>query len=135
MYLLYDDIGNHFVDRAIELVKSGHKFVYVLDNIDWEEKAHDMRQYVQNRSVHAIAASIVFNRVPDQGLLDSGPQRDIHNCNVHELVALNDSEWQTIRNHYRAIVAKLLFEHFSAFEMFKPFKPRLHKQFLFDNFP
>ena len=37
---ILDDIGNHF-DSAIELVKSGHKFVYVLD-IDWEEKAHDM---------------------------------------------------------------------------------------------
>ena len=43
-YNILDDIGNHFVDRAIELVKSGHKFVYVLDNIDWKEKAHDMRQ-------------------------------------------------------------------------------------------
>ena len=120
-YNILDDIGNHFVDRAIELVKSGHKFVYVLDNIDWEEKAHDMRQDIQNRSVHAVATTIVFNRVPDQGLLDSGPQKDIHNCNVHELVALNDSEWQTIRDRYRAIVGKLLFEHFSAFEMFKPF--------------
>ena len=123
-YNILDDIGSHFVDRAIELVKSGHKFVYVLDNIDWEEKAHDMRQDIQNRSVHAVATTIVFNRVPDQGLLDSGPQKDIHNCNVHELVALNDSEWQTIRNRYRAIVAKLLFEHFSAFEMFKPFTPQ-----------
>ena len=59
-YQILEDIGKHFIDRAAELVKSGHKFVYVLDNIDWEEKAHDMRQDVQNKSVHAVATSIVF---------------------------------------------------------------------------
>ena len=119
-YNILDDIGNHFVDRAAELLKFGYKFVYVLDNIDWEEKAHDMRQDVQNKSVHAVATSIVFNRVPNQGLPDSGPQKDIHNCNAHELVALNDGEMTAIRNRYRGILAKLLFEHFPAFDMFKP---------------
>ena len=59
-YQILDDIGKQFLDRAAELVKSGHTFVYVLDNIDWEEKAHDMR------SVHAVATSIVFNRVSDK---------------------------------------------------------------------
>jgi hypothetical protein len=51
------------------LAKAGYKFVYVLDNIDWDEKAHDMRREVQNRSVHDVATSIVFdhrsNHVPD----------------------------------------------------------------------
>ena len=72
-YPILEVIGKHFIDRAADLVKSGHLFVYVLDNIDWEEKAHDMRQDAQNRSVHAVATSIVFNRVPDKRLLDSGP--------------------------------------------------------------
>ena len=40
-YTILDDIGKHYLDRAAELVKLGYKFVYVLDNIDWEEKAHD----------------------------------------------------------------------------------------------
>ena len=61
---ILDDIGNHFLDGAAQLVKSGFRFVYVLDNIHWEEKAHDMRKHVQNRSVHAVATSIVFNRIP-----------------------------------------------------------------------
>ena len=69
-YTVLDDIGCHFADHAVELVKAGYKFVYVVDNIHWEEKADDMRQDIQNRSVHAIATSIVFNRVPDQGLPD-----------------------------------------------------------------
>ena len=37
-YTLLDDIGKHFLNRAIELVKAGHKFVFVLDNIEWEVK-------------------------------------------------------------------------------------------------
>ena len=43
-YTVLDDICSHFVDHAVELVKASYKFVYVLDNIDWEEKAYDMRR-------------------------------------------------------------------------------------------
>ena len=126
-YNILDDIGNHFLDRAAKLVKSGFRFVYVLDNIDWEEKAHDMRQYAQNKSVHTVATSIVFNRVPDQGFSDSGPQQNLHKCNVNDLVTVNDVELQAIRSRYRVIVAKLLLEHFPAFQMFKPYTSQVTK--------
>ena len=120
-YPILEDIGKHFIDRAAALVKSGHKFVYVLDNIDWEEKAHDMRQDVQNKSVHAVATSIVFHRVSDQGFPDSGPQQDLKDCNVHQLVDINQLELEAIRSRYRILVAKILFEHFPSFAMFKPY--------------
>ncbi|XP_028418118.1 uncharacterized protein LOC114543248 [Dendronephthya gigantea] len=122
-YPILEDIGKSFIDHAAELVKSGHKFVYVLDNIDWEEKAHDMRQNVQNRSVHAVATSIVFNRVSDEGLPDSGPQQSLKDCNVHQLVNINRLESEAIRSRYRILVARLLFEHFPAFAIFKPYIP------------
>ena len=32
-----------------------------------------------------VATSIVFNRVSDTGLPDSGPQKDLKDCNVLEL--------------------------------------------------
>ncbi len=118
-YPILEDIGKHFIDRAAALVKSGHKFVYVLDNIDWEEKAHDMRQEVQNKSVHAVATSIVFNRASDQGLPDSIPQQELKDCNVHQLVDINRSELDAIRSRYRIPVAKILFEHLPGFAMFK----------------
>lgn len=123
-YPIMEDIGKHFIDRAADLVKSGHSFVYVLDNIDWEEKAHDMRQDVQNRSVHAVATSIVFNRVPDKGLLDSGPQHSLRDCNVHQLVDINLLEFEAIRDRYRILVANILFENFPAFAMFRNIYPR-----------
>ena len=31
-YAVLDDIGKHFLDHAVELVKAGMKFVYVIDN-------------------------------------------------------------------------------------------------------
>ena len=123
-YTILDDIGKQYLSQGAELVKLGYKFVYVLDNIDWEEKAHDMRQDVQNKSVYAVATSIVFNRISDQGLPDSGPQQDLNECNVHELVKLNYQDLSVIRSRYRIVVSRLLFKHFKAFEMFKQYMPQ-----------
>lgn len=122
-YNILEGIGKHFIDRAAELVKSGHTFVYVLDNIDWDEKAHDMRQGVQNRSVHAVATSIVLNRVSDKVLPNSGPQQRLKDCNVHQLVNINPLELEAIRSRYRILVANLLFEHFPYFGMFRQYIP------------
>ena len=77
-------------------MKSGNTFVYVLDNIDWEEKPHDIRQDVRNKSVHAMATSIVFNRVPDNGLPNSGPQQSLKNCNAYQLVNINQLDLKAI---------------------------------------
>jgi hypothetical protein len=48
-----------------------------------------MRQDMQNRSVHPVATSIVFNCVSDEGLPDSGPQKDLKDCNVHQLMNIH----------------------------------------------
>jgi hypothetical protein len=123
-YSILDDVGKQFIDHAAQLIKSGHKFVYVLDNIDWEEKAHDVRKDAQNKSVHAVATSIVFSRVANGQLSDSGPQQDLKKCDVNQMVKLNKEEMESIRNRYRILIAKLLFEHFPAFAMFKPYVPQ-----------
>ena len=122
-YPILEDIGKHFIDRAAALVKTGHKFVYVLDNIDWEEKAHDMRQNIQNKSVHAVATSIVFNRVSDNALPDSGPQQELKDCNVHKLMNINPQELEAVRSRYRILIAKILFEHLPSFAMFRSYVP------------
>ena len=76
-YTVLDSIGSHFLDLAIELTKKGKKFTIVLDNIDWEIRAHDMREEHQNVSEHAMASCLVFDRVPSDHLPDNGPQKDI----------------------------------------------------------
>ena len=39
---ILEQIGDHFLDHAVVLVKAGRKFVLVCDNIDLEERVHDM---------------------------------------------------------------------------------------------
>lgn len=120
-YVVLDDIGKHFLDHAIELVKSGRKFVFVVDNVDWMEKVHDMREVHQNKSVHAIATSMVFTRVSSDHLPDDGPQKDIRTCNFRELVTIKDEELKEIQNRYRIFVARILIKQFPEFQRLKSY--------------
>lgn len=123
-YSLLDEIGNHFLDRTIELVKGGSQFVYVIDNIDWEEKVHDMRKEHQNRSVHAVATSIVFDRVKSDHLPDSGPQKNLKEANFSEVVKLNEDENTLMRKRYRNLIAQLMGKYFPEFNAFKDSMPQ-----------
>lgn len=49
------------MDLAVNKVQEGETFVYVLDNIDWMDKVHDMRSDAHNKSLHAVATSLVFD--------------------------------------------------------------------------
>ena len=120
---MFDEIGTHFIDHAVQLVKSGMRFVYVLDNIDWVEKAHELRTDKQNKDVHAVASSIVFCRVPSDNLPDDGPKRDLKTCNVRQVVELNNSDVVLIRQRYRILVARILFTNFPELSIFQPFVP------------
>lgn len=118
-YAVFDDVGKHFLDRAVELVKAGMKFVYVIDNIDWEEKVHDMREHHQNKSVHAVATNMVFSRISSDHLPDDGPQKDVKTCNFREIVSVSDDEMKSIRSRYRMFVARTLIEHFQELSSLK----------------
>ena len=120
-YVVLDDIGKHFLDHAVELAKSGRKFVFVVDNIDWMEKVHDMREVHQNKSVHAVATSMVFTRVSSDHLPDDGPQKDIRTCNFRELVTIKDEELKEIQNRYKILVARILVEKFPKFKHLKTY--------------
>ena len=109
---MLDDIGKHFLDHAVELVKAGMKFVYVIDNIDWEERVHDMREYHQNKSVHAVANSMVFFRISSDQLPDDGPQKHVKTCNFREIVSVSDDDLKSIKSRYRMFVVKTLTENF-----------------------
>ena len=114
-YNVLDDIGSNFLDRAVELVKAGKKFVYVVDNIDWEEKVHDMRSSHQNKSVHAVATSMVFSRVSSHHLPDDGPQNNVKTFEFKKLVHMSPEAVSKIKDRYRVLVAKILLEKFQMF--------------------
>ncbi len=119
--MVLDDIGKHFLDHAVELVKSGRKFVFVVDNIDWKEKVHDMREVHQNKSVHAVATSMVFTRVSSDDLPDDSPQKDVKTCNFRELVTIKDGELKDIQNRYRILVARILIKKFPELARLKSY--------------
>lgn len=85
---IQENIGSHFLDHAVELVKEGKKFVLVLHNIGWEVKVHDMPSDNQNKSVHAVATSIVFDCVATDDLPDNRPKKCLSDCNMRELLKL-----------------------------------------------
>ena len=119
--MVLDGIGTHFLDHAIELVKSGWKFVFVVDNIDWMEKVHDMQEVHQNKSVPAIATSMVFTRVSSDHLPDDGPQKDVKAYNFRELVPIKDEELKKILNWYNILVTRILMHKIPEFQRLKSY--------------
>lgn len=107
-YVVQEEIGKHCLDRAVKLCKEGRKFVFVLDNIDWDVRAHDMRSNKQNRSVHAVATSIVFDREASRRLPDNGPKRRLAACNLMDLLSLTEEEVQCTQDHYCKIAVRVL---------------------------
>ena len=118
-YAIQDQIGTHFLDKVIQEVKAGKTFSFVLDNIDWEEKVHDMRSDYQNKSVHAVATSVVFDRIPSTNLDDEEPQQSLSDVDIVQLVELREDDLLELRQMYKMIAAKILYEHFPAFGFLK----------------
>lgn len=107
-YTIQEEIGHHFLDRAVELLKQGRKFVLVLDNIDWDVRVHEMRSDHQNKSVHAVATSIVFNHVSSDHLPDDEPKRNLADCNLKDLLMLTDEEKICTRECYKIFLGRIL---------------------------
>lgn len=122
-YTIQDNIGSHFLDHAVQLVKEGKRFVLVLDNIDWDVKAHDMRSDKQNKSVHAVATSIVFDRVNSDHLPDGGPKKCLTNCNMKDLFKLSDEEQRCTTERYKIFLGRILCEFFPAFQFLRGVVP------------
>ncbi|KAJ7380627.1 hypothetical protein OS493_006962 [Desmophyllum pertusum] len=114
-YKIQENIGSHFLDLAVQMVKEGKTFVLVLDNIDWELKVHDMRSDKQNKSVHAVATSIVFDRIASD-LPNNGPKKCLSDCNMKDLLKLSDEEQRCTRECYKIYIGRILCELFPAFE-------------------
>jgi hypothetical protein len=111
------------MDLAVKKVQEGETFVYVLDNIDWMEKVHDIRSDAQNVSVHAVATNLVFDRVSSKDLTDDGPQKDLKDCNMKELVSLTEEETNQTKERYKLLFAKILCQYFPAFKFLEDLVP------------
>ena len=60
-------------------------------------KVHDMRSESQNTSVHAVATSLVFDRVDSSHVPDNGPQKCLADCEIKDLLKLSGEEERCTR--------------------------------------
>ena len=113
-YKIQENIGHHFLDRAVEMVKEGKTFVLVLDNIDWEV-VHDMRSDKQNKSVHAVAKSNKFDRVASHHL-HNVPKNCLSGCDMKDLLKLSDEEQICTRERYKIFLGRIFCDLSPAFQ-------------------
>ena len=118
-YSLLDEIGEHFTDHAVELVKKGHKFVFVLGNIDWTVQVHDMRADNQNRSVHAFS---IWSCSPSKCCWNNFKQ-SLATTDIIKLVTDNENDKKYTKERYRVILGRLVSEFFPAFHHIKNLVP------------
>ena len=107
------------MDEVVEEVNAGKTFSFVIDNIDWDVKVHEMRSDNQNQNVHAVATSLVFDRVQSNHLPDDEPQQSLAACDVTKLVELSDSDLETQRQEYVLIAGQILCDFIPAFKFLK----------------
>ena len=82
-----------------------------------------MRSEAQNVDVHAVATSLVFDRVPSSHLPDTGQQQSLSVCDMKELVTLSHEETAQIRERYKLLVSKILCKYFPAFKFLQDMVP------------
>ena len=107
-YTIQEEIGKHCLDQAVELVREGKTFVFVIDNIDWTLKVHDMRSDKQNTSVHAVATSMVFDRVKRDDSDDEIPNVNLKNVHFKGLLKLDQEEIECTREQYRIFEGRIV---------------------------
>ena len=82
---------------------------------------HDSRSNKHNKSVHAVATSIVFDHVTSSHLPDNGQQKNLATCDLNELTSVGHEE---TRERYKFFLGKILCEQFPAFDFLKDNVPK-----------
>ena len=103
-----EEIGIHFLDPVAQLLKEGEKFVFVLDNIDWDKKCY------------GVATSIVFDRI---SCPFDGPPKQLSHYDLKDVIALSPGEITCTRDRYKIFIARILCESFRAFDFLKDVLP------------
>ena len=82
-----------------------------------------MRSDHQNKSVRAVATSIIFNCVSSDHLPDDKPKKNLADCYLKDLLMLTDEERRCTRECYKIVLGRILCEWFPAFDFFKEILP------------
>lgn len=119
---MLDEIGGHFADEAVEMVKKGCKMQGTGDNWDFRITAHDMRKEHQNKDMHYFASNLIFDRVPTPDHLSVAPKHDIKSLK-NSAFLLSTVESKKLWENYKVIISRILVEYLPAFSIFKNIVP------------
>ena len=67
-----------------------------------------MRKGNQNKIAHAVATSMVYDRVSNSHLPDTGPQKQLTESDFFETFQLNEEENLAIRDRYRILIPQII---------------------------
>ncbi|XP_028412544.1 uncharacterized protein LOC114535436 [Dendronephthya gigantea] len=119
---LLDEIGGHFADEAITMVKNGCKMQGTGDNWDFRILCHDMRKDHQNKDMHYFASNLLFERVPIPDNLSLSPKHDIKTLENSSFL-LSVAESKKLLEDYKVIISRILVQYLPAFGAFKTIVP------------
>lgn len=77
----------------------------------------------QNRRVHAVATSMVFDRVTSDHLPDASPEKNLAHCNPKDTLSLTDEEKRCTRERYKVLIGRIIVESLPAFDFLKAVVP------------
>ena len=120
---MLNEIGNYFLDKAVEQVKVGKKFTFDSPVNIVYYNVHEMRSDNQNKSSHAMATTLVFYRVSVGNQPDDKPKHSLAACDMLKLITLTNEEVANRIYHYTIFAARILCEFLPEFSFLKELVP------------
>lgn len=80
----------------------------------------------QNKSVHAVATSLIFDRASFEDHPTSGVKGSLASCNIKDVVQESAVEKECTRQRYKIILARILWRLLPAFSFMENLIPDLH---------
>ncbi|XP_061184242.1 uncharacterized protein LOC133192263 [Saccostrea echinata] len=120
---LVDQIGGHFNDEMVELVRKGRRFRIVGDNINWKVGVHDQRIDNKDKFHHAFGSAILVQNINFDHLSDIFPQREYKATALQTFLPSVDDMKKTKRD-YAILIARVAIKFLPFFEQFESIIPR-----------
>lgn len=77
---------------------------------------HEMRSDHQHKDVHAVATSLVFDRVPKKELSSNASQQSLANVNIRDIVTPTVEEMDCTRKRYKILLGNMWILHVNLYE-------------------
>lgn len=117
-YILLNIMGGHFMNKAVEAVKSGKTLRGTGDNWDLQISAGHIRMLKGNTDLHMFASNLIENRIDFSHL-----PNDVPKCPIEDLprsvFSLNVNEWKKYIATSKVLLGRIFIKYFPKFSFLK----------------